>query len=99
MPAGSAAVAASVSIDCPSLNVTVDDEDQGKPPGAAAAPRASNRGVAAMAAAHGTKLVLERYVCDLRRMGCGWEEVEDGAAQPKSDSKVRSRARHCAVQM
>jgi len=62
------------------LNVTVDDEDQGNPPAAAAAPRASNRGVAAMAAAHGTKLVLERYVCDLRRMGCGWEEVEDGAA-------------------
>ena len=34
-----------------------------------------SRGRAAVAAALGVRLILERYVCDMRRMDCVWEDI------------------------
>ena len=57
------------------LSVSVDNDP------ALETPQRALRSRAALAAAHGVKLVLERYVCDMRRMGCVWEDVTDSSPE------------------
>ena len=76
-------VSLAVTFNVSTGNLTVEALDKrGQPIEVSATASRGGRPAKAVAATYGVRLLMERYVCDLRRMACNWEETSSERAEP-----------------